>query len=993
MKNKGLIRFFSILLSLVCIYELSFTLVTYFVEKDAEEIASGDKTKENRYLDSIANEGVYNVFLKNFTYAECKEREIKLGLDLRGGMNVVLDISMEELLIALSNKSTDAPFLNSLKLAKEKQKESSADFITLFGQAFQETSPKGQLASIFSTVDLKDRISFSSTNEEVLAVLRDESQRAIDRAFNILRTRIDGFGVAQANIQKLEGSGKVIIELPGVTDVKRVRKLLQSTAQLEFWETHEAAEVFSALEQANDIIYSFLNEEEGENKEEVEDLETVSTSTSDTTIKKSDDDVAELLEKLGTTGEETGESSTSDSAVSQFSQNNPLFSLLQPPVFTNEQGQQSLASGPILGYAKGSDIPKIMEYFSHPLVQEVLPLDLKLAWTFKPLKNSQNVYQLIALKITTSDGSAPLGGEVVVSAREDFGESSATAEVIMKMNAEGTKAWKRLTTENKGKSIAILLDSAVYSFPTVQSEISGGVSNITGDFTLEEARDLANILQAGKLPAPARIIEEAVVGPTLGSESINAGIWSFVFALVVILIYMIFYYGNAGIIANVALLSNIFFIVGVLASFRATLTLPGIAGIVLTIGMSVDANVLIFERIREELRKGKSIYSAISDGFSNSISAIIDANLTTLLVGFVLMTFGTGPIRGFAVTLVTGIFTSLFTAVVISRMIFQYRLDKKSRLEFSSKSTKNLFSNVNIDFMKKRKVAYLISTVVIVVGLGSLFTRGLNLGVDFQGGRSYVVRFEEQKNVQNVRETLSESFGGNAPIIKVFGQAEQLKITTNYLINSEGEGVDDEVEGALNTGLEKLSSKYQIMSTQKVGPSIADDIKESAVYAIIIALIGIFLYILVRFGTFRYSLGAILALAHDVLFVLGLFSLFYGIMPFSMEVDQSFIAAILTVVGYSVNDSVIIFDRMRETISTEKKLKLVDSINISLNRTLSRTLNTSITVIFVLLAFFLFGGEVIRGFSFAILVGVIVGTYSSLFIAAPVVYDTSKERK
>lgn len=992
MKNKNLIRFFAIVLTIVCLYEMSFTLMTYLTEKDAREYANGNIEKERKYLDSISNKGIYDIIIKDFTYDECKARELKLGLDLKGGMNVVLDISMIDLLKSMSNNSKDKTFLKSLEVAKEKQKNSSVDFITLFGEAYKEIEPEGKLSTLFSNASLKDKIQLSTSNQEVLNLLSEESDRAISRAYNILRTRIDGYGVSQPNIQRLENSGKILVELPGVTDVDRVRGLLQSTASLEFWETYEANEVFSFLETANSILAeSVVDTDEtvvdtDETKEkQIEKKEVKKENKAET--KKIKDSIESPLDKISNNDSELN----SDSSFKDFEKNNPLFAVLSPPLYTDENGQQKIGEGPVLGYVKKADKEKVLEYLNKPEIKDILPLDLKLAWSFKPIKSNKNIYQLIALKVTTNDGMAPLEGDVIVSAREDFAQNQASAEVVMKMNAEGSKTWRRLTKENIGKSVAVVLDNNVYSFPTVNAEISGGVSNITGNFTIEEARDLANILQAGKLPAPAKIIEETVVGPTLGSESIRAGLLSFLFALIIVLGYMIYYYGSAGLIANYALFANIFFIIGVLASFRATLTLPGIAGIVLTIGMSVDANVLIFERIREEIRKGKNIYSSITDGFANSLSAIIDANLTTLLVGIVLMTFGTGPIRGFSVTLVTGIFTSLFTAVVISRMIFQYKLDKKSKLTFASKSTKNFLSKVNINFLGKRKIAYIISLIVIGTGVVSLFTKGLNLGVDFKGGRSYVVRFEQTPEINKIRTSLTSNFDGKSPEIKVFGEDNQLKITTNYLIDNEEEDVDKKVEYSLSTGLNKITDKYKIMSTQKVGPSIADDIKESAFYSILVALAGIFIYILARFGRFQFSLGAIIALLHDVLLVLGLFSIFYGILPFSMEIDQSFIAALLTVVGYSVNDSVIIFDRVRETFNSNKKMKLEESINFSLNKTLSRTMNTSLTVIFVLVCFFIFGGEVIRGFSFAILVGVIVGTYSSLFIAAPVLYDTQSK--
>lgn len=992
MQSKAAIRFFAIVFALVCLYQLSFTWITARVEKQAKEFAQGDEELERRFLDSISSEGVYNILLKNYTYRECKDREINLGLDLQGGMNVTLEVSVVDLVRAMANNSADPTFNAAIEKALEMQKNSQEDFVTLFGRAFTSIDPNAKLASpaIFGTRELSNKINaFESTNQEVLAIIREEAENAIDRSFNILRTRIDKFGVSQPNIQRLGNSGRILVELPGVKDKERVRKLLQGSAKLEFWETYENTEIYPMLEKANEVLKEI---EKGESAETSSDSTAVATTETtpaetDTTQEKS---LTDLLAGADSTKADSAAVNNQD--FEKFAKENPLFAVMRPSIY-QEGGNYYPGKGPVVGYVAIKDTAKVNRMLSEKRVKALFPPRIKFLWTVKPYDKEGKFVQLVAIKVTNRDGTAPLEGDVIVDARQDFGQFGKTPEINMTMNGEGAKKWKLLTKENIGKSIAIVLDDYVYSFPTVQGEISGGNSSITGNFTINEAKDLANILKAGKLPAPARIVEEAIVGPSLGKEAIRAGLISFILSLVLVLLYMAFWYSLAGWVANLALFANVFFIMGVLASLGAVLTLPGIAGIVLIIGMSVDANVLIYERVREELSNGKGLRLAIEDGYKNAYSSIIDANVTSLLTGIILYVFGTGPIRGFATTLVIGILTSLFAAIFITRLVFMTLLDKNKNISFSSKITENAFKGLSIDFVGKRKLYYIVSSVVILAGVVSFFTKGFNLGVDFKGGRSYVVRFDQNVSTVDVRSTLTNAFG-EAPEVKTFGGDNQVKVTTKYLIDDNSEDADNKVEEALHTALGQTGVKYEVMSSQKVGPTIADDIKTSAVWAILFSLFVIFLYIVIRFKRWQFGLGALIALFHDVMIILSMFSIFYNILPFSMEIDQAFIAAILTVIGYSINDTVVVFDRIREylgMVTNRKELK--DVINDALNSTLSRTFNTSITIFVVLLAIFLFGGEVIRGFSFALLVGIVVGTYSSLCIATPVVVDLMKKKK
>ncbi len=1020
MQNKGAIKVFAIALILAGLYQLSFTWFTQSVEKDAKEYAKkysqnlpdSLKTKvynkkRKAYLDSISGKTVFNfIGLRKYTYKDCKEREINLGLDLKGGMNVTLEVSVVDVLRSLANNSQDPTFLKAIKLAKQKQQNSQSDFITLFGEAFSEIDPNAKLASVFNTIDLKDKINYNSTNQEVLKVLKKETDDAIDNSINIIRSRIDRFGVSQPNVQELATKGRVSVELPGIKDPERVRKLLQGTANLEFYETYDNRDVYKYFIDINKLLKDMQDaEKDVETSKDSSNLAIDSTITSENKIDKKDTTktnslVDQLAAKKDSTNElvkeinKESENKDSLKTKEQIARSYPLFSVLNP----NTTRDGKLVEGAAVGISHFKDTAQVMAYLKMKQVKAILPRDIKFCWTVKPLPQAEDYYQLIALKVTTRDGKAPLGGDVITDARPEFGNNKATAEVSMTMNAQGAAIWARLTKANIGKQIAIVLDNYVYSYPTVQGEIKGGRSSITGNFTINEAKDLANILKSGKLPAPARIIEEAIVGPSLGHKAVNAGLMSFIIAFLVVLIYMIFYYAKAGLAANIALLFNLFFIMGVLASLGAVLTLPGIAGIVLTIGMSVDANVLIYERIREEMLAGKGLKLAVNDGYKNAYSSIIDANVTTLLTGIILYVFGSGPIKGFATTLIIGILTSLFTAIFITRLVFIGWLKHNKKISFGTKLTNNAFRNVNIKFIQKRKLFYAISGVIILIGIISLVVRGLDYGVDFVGGRNYIVKFEKPVKTTEIQNSLKLVFG-EMPEVKVFGESDQMKITTKYLIKSEAPDADDQVEAKLYEGLKsyfkdvdaKTFNKKYILSSQKVGPTIADDIKIDAVWAVLFSLLVIFLYILIRFKNWQFSLGAVLALAHDVLITIGLFSIFYGILPFSLEIDQAFIAAILTVVGYSINDTVVVFDRIREFVTLHPKRNRVDIINNALNSTISRTINTSLTTFIVLLIIFIFGGEVIRGFIFALLIGVVVGTYSSLFVASPIAYDTMKK--
>jgi SecD/SecF fusion protein len=997
MQSKGAVKLFAILLALVCIYQLSFTLVTRGIESDAKEFAKGDEQKEKSYLDSISNKGVYNLLVKDYTYQECKEREINLGLDLKGGMNVTLEVSVVDLVRSLAGANQNDPtFKKAIDRALELQKSSNKGFVDLFGQAYKEVDPNASLAAIFANIENQDKINFNSTNEQVLKHLNEESTAAISRSFNILRTRIDKFGVSQPNIQQL-GSGRILVELPGVKEPERVRKLLQGTAKLEFWETYSFGDVAPSLVAVNKMLAGAAPVDTASKvatDSTAAKPDSAKTAAADTTKKNS------LVDKLGS--DTTAKQDSSKKTFEEFAKENPLFAYLFPAdgqVRTQDE-KNIVDKQAVIGYSLIKDTAKVNALLAREDVKQVLPKNLRLLWAVKPPTPESQSLQLIGIKVNSRDGSAPLDGGAISDARQDFGQFNSKPEISMKMNLEGAKTWKRLTGENVGKSIAIVLDDYVYSFPNVQGEIPNGNSSITGNFEINEAKDLANILKAGKLPAPARIVEEAVVGPSLGKEAINNGLLSFAVALLIVFIFVIVYYNKAGVVADIALLCNMFFIMGVLASLGAVLTLPGIAGIVLIIGLSVDANILIFERVREELRAGKGLRLAVSDGYKHALSSIVDSNFTTLILGIILYVFGSGPVQGFATTLIIGILCSLFSAIFITRLLFENMLDKGTEIKFWSEFSKDAFQNIHIPFIEKRKLYYTISGLIIAGGIVSIVVKGFNFGVDFDGGRTYVVQFDKSLTTNDIRESLAKPFG-EAPDVKTFGTDNRYKITTDYLIDESGADAEAKVTSALYEGVKgfypsSLSAENfktgKIINSQKVGPTVADDIKSSAVWAILFACILMFIYILVRFKKWQYGLGATAALFHDVLMILSIYSIFNGILPFTLEINQDFIAALLTVMGYSMTDTVVVFDRIREYVGIHPNMDQKQVINNALNATLSRTMNTSLITFFVLLSIFVFGGDVIRGFAFALLVGIVVGTYSSLCIASPVVVDFDKKK-
>jgi SecD/SecF fusion protein len=984
MQQKGTIQVFAIIFAIVCLYSLSFTWFSSSVEKDAAEYANGDQEKERRYLDSMQSQVVYNLGITEYTYRQCKEHELPLGLDLKGGMNVTMEVSIPDLLRSLSNNTPDPDFNRALALANERHKVSQEDYITLFGKAFNEVASNSRLASpaIFGYTLKEKGVTNQSTNEEVINILRTEANNAIDQSFNVLRTRIDKFGVTQPNIQQLGTSGRILIELPGVKEPDRVRKLLQGTAQLEFWETYNNVEVIEKLQEANDVVRMVL---EG-SKADTSKADTAEAKTAEAKAETTNADTTKnpLLAKASTDSASTDTAKGLNAADQEkLRRENPLFSVLTPALTQDRRA----ADGPVIGFVLIRDTAKVNKYLSFPQVKQKFPRDCKFAWTGTAYDKDKTVLQLIALK---GKDQPPLDGSAIKSARMELSQMNNKPEVSMTMDQEGAEVWRRLTKDNIGKSIAITLDGFVYSYPTVQGEIAGGRSSITGSFTVEEAKDLANKLEAGKLPAPARIVEEAIVGPSLGKESISAGLLSFIGSILVIIIFMVLYYNNAGFVANIALLANIFFIFGVLASLGAVLTLPGIAGIVFIIGVSVDANVLIFERIREELRKGSGLRLAIADGYSHAYASIIDSNVTSLLTGIILYIFGSGPIQGFATTTIIGICCSMFASIFISRIIYEAMLGRNMSIKFSMPWSANVLQGTKIDFVGKRRLFLFATWAIIGVGIVSMFLRGFTFGVDFKGGRSYTVKFDQVVEAETLARTLAPSFDNIAPQVKSFGGANTMKIITSYRIGDDSQTADTDVEKILRDNLDKLNgNKYEILTSQKVGPTVANDIKISAIWAILFSIVGIFVYILIRFRKWQFSLGATIALIHDVLMVLTAFTLLHGYVPFTLEIDQGFIAAILTVIGYSINDTVIVFDRIREYINERvvKNRSLEDTINEACNNTLSRTVITSLTAFLVLLVLFLFGGDTIKGFAFAMLIGVIVGTYSSIFVATPIVVE------
>ena len=986
MQNKGLVKLFALLFGLVSLYQLSFTFKNSQIQSEAKEIAiskiastesdyrSKRSAEEANYLSSIATDTVYDMLIADYTYNDVKQKALNLGLDLKGGLNVILQVSVKDIIKGLANNSKDPLFNKALDDASELQKNSQNPYLEDFFVAFDKIKGDKKLASpdIFYTKALDGEVNGNMSDDETKEIIRTKIDESIVSAFEVLRKRIDEFGVTSPNIQRLGNSGRILVELPGVKDVERATSLLQSTAQLEFWDAYKGEQFLSLLYQANEVLKSKVKKEE-----------TTATGNTDDT-KTEDSKIDDLL------GDATTEAE--DDATT-----NPILSLIKG---------QGYRGGPVVAQFDIKDKATILGYLNSKEVRALLPAELRyVKFAFgKPAKGSE-IVDLYALK-GNRDNQPELSGSVVVDARNQFG-ATGQSEVSMQMNAKGAKIWEEMTGRaySSQGQIAIVLDDVVYSAPGVTTgPIAGGSSSISGNFTLNEAIDLANVLRAGKLPASADIISSTVVGPSLGQEAIDSGSMSFLIALALVLIWMVFYYGKAGAFADVAMLLNILLIFGILSGLGAVLTLPGIAGIVLTIGMSVDANVLIFERIREELSKGKTQKEAIQDGFSNALSSILDANITTGLTAVILFVFGTGPIKGFATTLLIGIATSLFTAIFITRLLIDWYSNKGGDLKFSTGATKNLFRNINIEFLKKRKLAYIISGILIVISLGSLLTTGLDQGVDFVGGRTYQVRFAQDVNASEISKELANAFG--SADAKTVGDANQLKITTKYKVNEASAAVDEEIRLKLYKTLQPhlnglsyeafldlndASKQVGLMESFKVSPTIADDIKQASIWAILGSLVVVFLYILIRFKKWQYSLGAVAAVFHDVLIVLGIFSLTYKFMPFNMEIDQAFIAAILTVIGYSLNDTVVVFDRIREFFNEHTDWDFEKVVDASLSSTLSRTLNTSLTTLVVLLAIFIFGGESIRGFMFALIVGVVVGTYSSLFIATPIMFDNAKK--
>jgi SecD/SecF fusion protein len=978
MQGKGFIKFMAILLGIVCVYSLSFNLVTSKVEKDAKAYAKGDLVKEKAYLDSMAAVPVYPLF--GFDYQFCKGKEINLGLDLKGGMNVTMEISLGELVKSLANNTDDANFNKALSTAQTQLNAGGKDFISLFVNEFEKLSPNVKLADFFSNQDNAAQLKPNASNAEVKSYLSKEATSAIDRSFIIIRSRIDGFGVVSPNMQKQEGTNRILIEMPGVQDKERVHKLLQGSAELQFWQVYQNEEVYSIMENINKTLVTVLKD-------------TAATGVKDTAA-KSTSALANLSKK-------TDGKDSAAVKIAELSKTNPLFAVLNIPTYQGENGQPALRPGPTVGWVAQKDTAKVNAYFRLPEVAAIIPSSFKFMWSVRPMDGSK-VFELYAIKSVNPDGKPDLGGEAISDARHDY-DQKGKPEVTMYMTGDGAQKWKKITAEasadaNNKKSIAIVLDNAVYSAPTVQNEIPNGISSITGNFTVNETQDLANILKAGKLPAPARIVGEFVVGPSLGQAAIDNGLLSFVLAFVVILIFMALYYNKAGWVANFALLVNLFFIMGILVSLGAVLTLPGIAGIVLVIGLSVDANILIFERVREELNHGKSTAVAIKEGFKHAMPSIIDSNVTILILGVILYVFGSGPVQGFATTLCIGILSSLFCAVLISRLVFEGLLNKNANITFGNKATIHAFKDIAFNFVGRRKIYYTISTIIIVLGIIFYFKNGgLRLGIDFKGGRTYIVHFDKGMDTEDVKEKLSSSFGNEEIQVKTAGTDSELKITTTYHITDQDPGADKLVEDALKAGLAKTGAKYTIESNQKVGPIIASDLVYSAYGAILFSCLVMFIYIIVRFKKLNYGLGAVIALFHDVLLVLSFYTILDGVLPFSLEIGQDFIAAILTVMSYTMTETVVVFDRIREKLAEAGKDDLYGEerntlINFALNSTLSRTILTSLTVFFVLLVIFIFGGESIRGFIFALLIGRIIGTYSSLCISTPIVIDLGQKK-
>lgn len=984
MQNKGIVIVTAVLLTLASIFYLSFSAATKYYDSQAAKIK--DPIAQQDYKDSVKYLGIYS-------YQKCLETQIGLGLDLKGGMNVILEVSVPDVLENLADHKVDAAFVKSMKEARAEHEVSQSDFITLFINAFKKNAPGRHLSEIFATQQLQGKVSPNSSDKDVEKVLRTEVQAAIDNSFLVVRTRIDKFGVVQPNIQKLEGQqGRIMVEMPGINEPERVRKLLQGSANLEFWETYNSDEIIPYLSQLNQRE---ANHRSGA-KEEVAD----SAANDTATVAAAEKAEAKAQAKAAF---KTKKNAKADDAASmaEAKKQNPLFSVFQP------SGNGALS---LVGYASARDTAEVNKIIYSALAKQILPADCRLLWSAKPADGIQakNIYELHAIKVTTTNGRAPIEGDVVIDAKDQFNNLTGSPEVSMTMNSDGARRWAALTKANVGKAIAIVLDGTVYSAPRVNGEISGGQSSISGNFTIEDTKDLANTLKSGRMPAPAHIVQEEVVGPTLGAQSIQQGFISFIFAFIILMIYMVVMYDFIpGMVANGALLLNLFFTMGIMASFQAALTMPGIAGIVLALGMAVDANVLIYERTKEELKKGLGTKQALSLGYSNAFSAIFDSNLTSIITGIILYVFGTGPIRGFATTLIIGICCSFFTAVFLTRLVYENRLkhDKWTKQNFSTRVSRNFMANKNFAFMSSYKTSFTVFGIVILIMLGSFFVRGLSKGIDFTGGRNYVVVLEKQTEPEQVKEALTPLFKGATVNALALGtDGKTIRISTNYKIESNNPAIDNEVENILYKGLHGAGLVTQgsveafknpdvraggsIVSSTKVGPAVAKDITHGAIISVLFALAAIFLYILVRFRNVAFSVGSTVALAVDATIVIGFFSLLWDVVPFSLEIDQTFIGAILTVIGYSINDKVVVFDRIRENLTLHKKMDLQELFNKSLNETLARTINTSFSTLIVLLCIFCFGGESTRSFSFAMLLGVIFGTLSSIFMAAPVAYLT-----
>lgn len=984
---------FAVLLTLVCAFYLSFSFVTRHYTNKAKELANGDPKVEQDYLDSLSNE---KVMFGYWTLKDCREMEISLGLDLKGGMNVILEVSVPDVIKALADHKTDEAFNQALSEAARQAVNSQEDVITLFVKEYKRLAPEGRLAELFATQQLKDKVNQKSTDAEVEKVLRAEVKAAVDNSYNVLRTRIDRFGVVQPNIQSLEDKmGRIMVELPGIKEPERVRKLLQGSANLEFWETFAAREVLSHLQNADAKLRSL----------QATEAEPQTTAVADTTTQAvAPQATVSLADSLASTLKGETASTTENESFEAIKKQYPLLSILQ----LNTSGQ-----GPVVGYANYKDTAEVNRYLSMPEVQTELPRDLRLKWGVSAAEFDKKgqTFELYAIKSSERNGRAPMEGDVVTEAYDEFDQHGKPA-VGMVMNTDGARRWAQLTKQNVGRCIAIVLDGYVYSAPNVSNEITGGRSQITGHFTPNQTKDLANVLKSGKMPAPARIVQEDIVGPSLGQESINAGAFSFIVALILLMCYMCAMYGFIpGMIANGALFFNFFFTLGILSSFQAALTMSGIAGMVLTLGMAVDANVLIYERTKEELRAGKGVKLAITDGYSNAFSAIFDSNLTSIITGIILFNFGTGPIRGFATTLIIGILVSFFTAVFMTRLVYDHFLNKGKfqHLTFTSSVSKKLLVDTRFNFIGNTKKWFTIIGIAVAVCLASFFVRGLSQSIDFTGGRNFKVQFEQTVEPEQVRQLIANKFeGSNVSVIAIGTDKKTVRISTNYRIEEPSENIDSEIEAYLYETLKPLLTQNitletfidrdnhtggSIISSQKVGPSIADDIKTGAIWSVTLALLAIGLYILIRFRNIAYSVGSVVALTCDTIFIIGAYSLLWGLVPFSLEVDQTFIGAILTAIGYSINDKVVIFDRVREFFGLYPKRDKMMLFNDSLNTTLARTINTSLSTLVVLLCIFILGGDAIRSFSFAMILGVVFGTLSSLFIASPIAYLMMKGKQ